>query len=166
MAFTSHFCTCFDGESQLRFTIRLSFKTELGSVVHHVLKAMFASDTTMEPVDSRKGSKTSQISTCDSDMPSQDSEPLQQVKVSDLKTVGGNVTVADEVKPPKPNGLPGSMSFDSTPKPSATPEPPAPLLRSADLQRPAYNTRNPPLDRLNNRESGPTGSSLSRNNIK
>ena len=38
MVFTFFFCICFDGEFQLRFTIRFSFTIELGSIVHHVLK--------------------------------------------------------------------------------------------------------------------------------
>tara|TARA_A100001015_G_C14689127_1_gene593751 strand:+ start:231 stop:713 length:483 start_codon:yes stop_codon:yes gene_type:complete len=32
VVFTSLFCICFDGESQLRFTVRFSFRTELGSI--------------------------------------------------------------------------------------------------------------------------------------
>ena len=38
MSFTCLCCCRFKGESQIRFTFRLSFGRELGSVVHHVLK--------------------------------------------------------------------------------------------------------------------------------
>ena len=33
-----HFIGCFNGGSQIRFTVWFSFRTELGSMVHHVLK--------------------------------------------------------------------------------------------------------------------------------
>ena len=36
--FRSLFCTCFEGETKLRFTFRFNFRTELDSTVHHVLK--------------------------------------------------------------------------------------------------------------------------------
>ena len=32
------FPPCFNEESQIRHTVRLSFRTELGSTAHHVLK--------------------------------------------------------------------------------------------------------------------------------
>ena len=35
------FWPCLHGESQIRFTIRFSLRTEVGSVVHHVLKSTY-----------------------------------------------------------------------------------------------------------------------------
>ena len=38
MYLISLFCHCFYGASDIGFAVRLSFRTELGSLVHHVLK--------------------------------------------------------------------------------------------------------------------------------
>ena len=38
MHFISRCCPCFIGGSQIRFTVSFSFRTELGSIVHRVLK--------------------------------------------------------------------------------------------------------------------------------
>ena len=43
MHFTSLFCPCFNGKSQIRFAVRISCTTDLSSIVHYVLNIFLAS---------------------------------------------------------------------------------------------------------------------------
>ena len=82
MAFTSLFCTCFDGESQLRFTIRFSFRTELGSIVHHVLKNAGAEEEVPEldkNINSSAKTQKSHVSSADPRTSGEEAQDLEML---------------------------------------------------------------------------------------
>ena len=61
MQLISFFCPCFNGESQIRFSVRFSFRTELGSIGQRVLKDSDHHTKFLEKFGRRKSQRSMQF---------------------------------------------------------------------------------------------------------